>query len=44
MLSLGLRSSKLTKAEFAELLTLIIAWCDQNGVKLEHFDDAREAA
>lgn len=44
MLPLGLRSSKLTKSEFADLLTLIIAWCDQNGVTLEHFDDARDAA
>ena len=44
MLPLGLRSSKLTKAEFADLLTLIIAWCDQNGVKLEHFDEMEEAA
>ena len=44
MLPLGLRSSKLTKAEFADLLTLIVSWCDQNGVKLEHFEDARDAA
>lgn len=44
MLPLGLRSSKLTKSEFADLLTLIIAWCDQNGVTLEHFDDDTRAA
>lgn len=36
---LGLRSSRLTKSEFADLLSLIVAWCDQNGVRLEHFEE-----
>lgn len=49
MLPLGLRSSKLTKAEFSDLIALIIAWTAQNGLTIEHFDmapanDQREAA
>lgn len=36
---LGLRSSRLTKSEFADLLSLIVAWCDRNGVRLEHFEE-----
>ena len=39
MLPLGLRSSKLTKAEFADLLELIVCWASQNGVTLEHFEE-----
>ena len=39
MLPLGLRSSKLTKAEFTDLLELIVCWASQNGVTLEHFEE-----
>jgi hypothetical protein len=39
----GHRSSKLTKGEFAGLLTLILAWCAQEGLTVEHFDDAEAA-
>lgn len=38
MLPLGLRSSKLTKSEFSELIELILAWTAQNGLTIEHFD------
>lgn len=38
MLPLGLRSSKLTKAEFSELLEFILAWAATNGLTIEHFD------
>lgn len=44
MLPLGLRSSKLTKVEFADLLELILAWCAANAVEVKHFDDERAAA
>lgn len=37
---MGMRSSKLTKAEMADLLTFILAWCAQAGLTIEHFDDA----
>lgn len=37
---MGYRSSKLTKAEFADLLTFILAWCAQEGLTVEHFEDA----
>lgn len=40
MFPMGLRSSKLTKAEFADLLTFILAWCAQEGLTVEHFEDA----
>lgn len=40
----GHRSSKLTKDEMSDLITLMIAWCDQNGVTLEHFDSPQEEA
>lgn len=36
---LGHRSSKLTKSEFANLLTLMLAWCAKEGLTVEHFDD-----
>lgn len=32
--ALGRSSSSLTKAEFADLITIAVAWADQNGVKL----------
>lgn len=38
MLPLGLRSSKLTKREFSDLITLVIAWADQNDIPLDHFE------
>lgn len=38
MLPLGLRSSKLTKSEFSDLIELILAWSAQNGLTIEHFD------
>ena len=40
----GHRSSKLTVSEMSDLITLMIAWCDQNGVTLEHFDDPQAEA
>lgn len=46
MLPLGLRSSKLTKAEFSDLITLILAWCDANGLTVltDEAPDLAEAA
>jgi hypothetical protein len=48
MLPLGLRSSKLTKAEFSDLLELMLAWCAASGIQVQHFDaendDGRAAA
>jgi hypothetical protein len=38
MLPLGLRSSKLTKSEFSDLLEMILAWTAQHGLTVEHFD------
>lgn len=35
----GFRSSKLTKAEFANLLELILAWAAREGLTIQHFDD-----
>lgn len=43
MFPMGHRTSHLTKGEFAGLLTLMLAWCDREGLTIEHFDD-REAA
>lgn len=43
MLPLGLRSSKLTKAEFSDLLELILAWCAGNGIAVQHFGPEHEA-
>ena len=40
----GHRSSKLTVSEMSDLITLMIAWCDQNGVTLEHFDGPQAEA
>lgn len=31
-------TSRLTKAEFADLLTLMLAWCAQEGLSIDHFD------
>lgn len=38
MFPLGQRSSQLSKGEFADLLTLILAWCAREGLTIEHFD------
>lgn len=35
---LGRHSSKLTKGEFADLLTLMLAWCAREGLTVEHFE------
>jgi hypothetical protein len=35
---LGHRSSALTKSEFADLLTLILAWAAREGLTINHFD------
>ncbi len=40
MFPLGLRSSRLTKAEFADLLEFILAWCARAGLTVEHFEEA----
>lgn len=42
MLPLGLRSSKLTKAEFSDLLEIILAWCAANDITVQHFDAAND--
>ena len=44
MLPLGLRSSKLTKAEFSDLITLILAWCDENGLRVLVDDTPNDTA
>lgn len=35
----GFKSSTLTKGEFADLLTLILAWAAKEGIAVEHFDE-----
>jgi len=42
MLPLGLRSSKLTKAEFSDLIELILAWCAATEIAVQHFDAAND--
>jgi len=37
---MGHRSSKLTKAECADLLTFMLAWCAQEGLTVEHFEES----
>ena len=37
---LGHSSSRLTKGEFADLLTIMLAWCAREGVTVEHFAEA----
>lgn len=37
---LGHRSSQLTKAQFSDLLELMLAWCAAEGLTVEHFDHA----
>lgn len=36
---MGHRSSQLTKAEFAGLLELMLAWAAKEGLAIEHFDE-----
>jgi hypothetical protein len=35
---LGHRSSQLSKSQFADLLTLMLAWAAENDLTIEHFD------
>lgn len=44
MFAFGHRSSQMTVAQMTDLIELMIAWCAQNDVTLEHFDDERAAA
>ena len=44
MFPLGHRSSKLTKAEFAGLLELIMAWCAREGLTINHFNGEEAGA
>ena len=41
---LGLRTSALGVARFAELMELILAWCAREGLTVEHFDSDRGSA
>lgn len=43
MFPLGHRSSQLTKAEFSGLLELMLAWCAEQKIEVQHFDDGRDA-
>lgn len=36
---LGHRSSQLSKAQFSDLIELMLAWCAEQGLTVEHFDD-----
>lgn len=36
---LGHRSSLLTKGQFSQLIELMLAWCAQEGLTIQHFDD-----
>lgn len=42
MLPLGLRSSKLTKQEFSDLLEFILSWCAREEIEVDHFDAAND--
>lgn len=42
MLPLGLRSSRLTKREFSNLLEFILAWAAHEGLTIQHFDAAND--
>ena len=45
MFAFGHRSSKLTVAQMSDLITLMLAWADTNGLTIVHFDgDEAEAA
>lgn len=41
---IGHRSSVLTKGQFADLLTLILAWAAREGLEIQHFDEEKAAA
>ena len=41
---IGLRTSALSKARFAELIEFILAWCAREGIEVQHFDEMEEAA
>lgn len=43
MFPLGHRSSQLTKAEFSGLLELMLAWCAEQGLHIDHFDGQGDA-
>jgi hypothetical protein len=34
----GLRTSKLTVAEFTALIEFVLSWCAEQGLEIEHFD------
>lgn len=40
MFPMGLRSSKLSVPEMADLITFILAWCAREGLTVEHFEEA----
>lgn len=40
---LGHRSSLLTKAQMADLITLMLAWSAEQGLTIEHFDERAAA-
>jgi hypothetical protein len=40
---IGHSTSRLTKGEFADLLTIMLAWCAREGLTIEHFDDGQGA-
>lgn len=40
---LGLRTSKLPKDKFSQLIELILAWCAREGLTVEHFDGDRDS-
>lgn len=37
---IGLRSSRLTKSQFSDLLEFILAWCAREGIEIKHFDES----
>jgi uncharacterized protein YggL (DUF469 family) len=39
---IGLSTSKLSVSRFAELMEFVLAWCAEEGITVEHFDDARD--
>lgn len=39
MFPMGLRSSKLSIGECADLITFMLAWCAREGLTVEHFED-----
>lgn len=40
---LGLSTSKLTVAEFSDLIEFVLAWCAEQELTVEHFDGGRAA-